>query len=169
MFKVGDYIICGNNGVCQVEKIGPMKVPGVSKERKYYTLTPVYAGNSTVYTPVDNQKLIMRPVLSKEEARQLIDSITDIETLGIQDEKRREDVYKEALKTCDCKEWVKIIKTLYLRKQSRLAKGKKEITSDEKYLHIAEENLYGELAIPLEIPREEVERFICERIESPEE
>ena len=41
MFEVGDYIICGNNGVCRVENIGPMKISGMKKDRIYYTLSPV--------------------------------------------------------------------------------------------------------------------------------
>lgn len=165
MFNVGEYIICGSNGVCQVENIGPMKVPGVAKNRIYYTLTPVYSDSSTVYTPTDNQKIVMRPVLTKEEVCELVDDIGDIEILQIEDARRREGVFKEALKSCDCRELVKVIKTLYLQKESRIAKGKKNTSSDEKYLNIAEDSLYGELAIPLEMKREEVGQFIYSRIE----
>ena len=154
MFKVGEYIICGSNGLCQVESIGPMKIPGIPKDRMFYTLTPVFSGCSTVYTPTDNQKMVMRPVLSREDAWKLIEDIADI------------GVFKDALKTCDCRNWVKIINTLYLKKRSRIAQGKKEITSDEKYLQIAEENLYGELSIPLEMPKEKVEQLFSERIGS---
>ena len=64
--------------------------------------------------------------------------IQEIETLWVPFEKGREELYKEALKKCDCKEWIKIIKTLYLRKQERLAEGKKAVSIDEKYLHIVE-------------------------------
>lgn len=166
MFKVGEYIICGSNGVCQVEEIGPMKIPGVSKDRIFYTLTPVYSGCSAVYTPTDNEKMIMRPVLSREEAWKLIENIAEIGIYEEPDNKRRDMIFKEALKTCDCKEWVKIINTLYLKKKNRIAQGKKEITSDEKYLQAAEENLYGELSIPLRMPKEKVESFISEKVDA---
>ena len=121
-----------------------------------------------MYTPVDNQKIVMRSVLSRDEAERLIYDMKDIETFWIQDEKRREELLKESLKTCDCREGVKIIKTLYLRKQSRLANGKKEIAVDERYLHVAEDSLYGELAIALNMPKSQVEQFVCERIEALE-
>lgn len=166
MFKVGEYIICGSNGVCQVESIGPMKIPGVPKDRIFYTLAPVYSGCSAVYTPTDNQKIIMRPVLSKEEAWNLIEDIEEIGIYSDDEGKRREEVFKDALRTCDCREWVKVINTLYLKKQSRIAQGKKEISSDEKFLQMAEENLYGELAIPLEMSKDKVEQFICEKIDA---
>ena len=59
--------------------------------------------------------------------------IATIDSLWIQDEKRRELEYKEAVKKSDCREFVKIIKAIYLRMQSRMAEGKKVTSGDEKY------------------------------------
>ena len=73
-------------------------------------------------------------------------------------------MYKEAIRTCNCVEWVRIIKTLYLRKKSRLAAGKKVTSSDAKYLHLAEEILYGELSVVMGIPKDEVETYITHRV-----
>ncbi|MFA9462654.1 MAG: CarD family transcriptional regulator [Velocimicrobium sp.] len=168
MFEVGDYIIYGNNGVCKVDKIGTMDVSGTPKGRLYYTLSPVYAKGSTVFTPVDNKKVMMRPVISKEEAWKLIDDMNNIDTLWISDERRREECYKDALKSCDAREWIKIIKTLYIRKKSRVAEGKKVTTSDQKYLRMAEDSLFGELAIPLEMDKSKVEDFIATRVKKLE-
>ena len=64
---------------------------------------------------------------------------------------------------------VKIIKTTYLRKQSRVAAGKKVTTGDEKYLHLAESNLYGELAVALDMEQEQVKQFIIDRIKDTQE
>lgn len=164
MFRVGEYIVYGSVGVCRVEAIGPISIEKSEADRMYYTLVPVYETGSKVFTPVDNHKVIMRPVLSKEEAQQLIDEIPEVETLWVPFEKGREEIYKEAMKKCDCREWIKIIKTLYLRKQARIAEGKKAVNTDEKYLHIAEEALYGELAIPLNMKPDEVLKFIEARV-----
>ena len=73
--------------------------------------------------------------------------------------------YKEALKKCDCKECIRIIKTLYQKRQTIVAEGKKKTSGDERYLHLAQEYLYGELAIPLEMEKNEVEAFISARVE----
>lgn len=169
MFEVGEYIIYGNNGVCKVEEVGPMNIPGIPKDKLYYTLNPVYSKGSKVFTPVENEKIVMRSVITKEEAWDLINSINDIETLWVTEERRREDIYKDIIKKCDCKEWVKVIKTLYLKKQSRIAEGKKVTATDDKYLSVARENLYGELAISLEMDKDKVEKFIVEKVESLEE
>lgn len=165
MFEVGDYIVYGINGVCKVEKIGTVNVSGIPKDKMYYTLIPVYSKGSKVFTPMDNQKVIMRSVISKEEALELIDSIKDMDLLWESNDKKREQVYKESIRKCDCKEWVRIIKTLYLKKQSRIAEGKKMSAGDERYLHLAEENLFGELAIPLQMEKEKVEEFITDRVD----
>lgn len=165
MFEVGEYIIYGNTGVCKVEEVAKMAAPGTKIDRLYYALEPVYDKGCRLFTPVDNQKVMMRPVLTKQEADELIQRIKDIDTLWVSDEKNREQIYKEAIRTCNCEEWVRIIKTLYLRKKSRLAEGKKVTSSDAKYLHLAEESLYGELSVVMGIPKEEMEDFITRRVE----
>nr|WP_302597923.1 CarD family transcriptional regulator [uncultured Cellulosilyticum sp.] len=164
MFNVGDYMICGANGVCKVEEVGPLEVSGIEKETMYYTLRPVYASESTVFTPVDNEKIIMRPILTKEEARALVDEIPDIEIFVVDDDKKKEILYKEALRSCDCKQLVRIIKTTYLNQKARLAAGKKAIMGDKKYFQMAEEHLYNELAIALGMDKSEVKAFIVNRV-----
>ena len=64
------------------------------------------------------------------------------------------------MKTNRCEEWVRVIKTIYLRKQKRLQSGRKVTAVDAKYGRLAEENLYGELAVALGTGRKEVESCI---------
>lgn len=165
MFEVGEYVVCGNKGVCEVEKITTLDISGVDKERKYYILKPIYQAGSTVYVPIDSPKESMRRVLKKEEARRLIDSIPEIPLLTITNDKLSEQTYKECLKTGSCEEWVRIIKTIYLRKQKRIQAGRKVTAVDAKYFHMAEESLYGELAVVLEMSRDAVEAYITGEIE----
>lgn len=165
LFNKGEYIVYGTTGVCQVRDITAMSTDGSGKEKLYYVLEPVGVSGSRIMTPVEGNKSILRPILSRDEAYRLIDGIQDVDQLWITDDKQRESKYKEALKTCDCREWIGIIKTLHFRKKDRLARGKRLTEVDERYLKKAKENLYRELSIPLEIPAEEVETFIAERIE----
>ena len=162
MCKVGDYVVYGNTGVCKIEDIGPLSIG--SSDKEYYTLVPVYGRNSKLYTAVDSDKVVIRPIMTKQEGDALINEMEEIDALRIGDEKRREEIYKETMRTCDCKEWVRIIKTLYSRKMDRLSRGKKVTSSDERYLQMAEENLFGELAFSLQMPKEKVGEFIGEKI-----
>ena len=102
----------------------------------------------------------MRAVLTKEEADVLIENIPVIEELWVGNDKLREEKYKETMRSCDCRDWIKIIKTLYMRKKERIAQGKKTTAMDEKYLRMAEENLYSELSFVLGIPKEQMEGYI---------
>lgn len=165
MFSVGEYIVYGLNGVCRVEEIGPMNMSGVESDKIYYTLLPLYTKGSRVFTPVDNQKVVMRPVITKQEACQLIDDMPSIDGIEVVDDKRRELAYKEAVKTCDCRELIRIINTALKRKEERLAQGKKMSACDERYLKQAQDTLYGEFAISLKIEKGEVQDFITNRME----
>ena len=84
--------------------------------------------------------------------------------LGISDEKKREECYKDIIKTCDPKLFVSIIKTIYTRRQQRISEGKKSTASDEKYFQMAEEKLYGELAIVLDIEKASVKDYIFKNV-----
>lgn len=164
MFEEGTYVVYGNKGVCKVESVGTMKGKQMSRDTLYYTLAPVYMSGSRLYTPVTAMKTVMRKIMTKEEVTKLIEEISSLEQLWIPDEREREKIYKEAVRSCDCRELVRIIKTLYLRKESRLADGKKVTAVDEKYFHMAEEQLYGEMALPLEIDKAEVEAYIADKM-----
>lgn len=168
MFKKDELIMCGGHGVCRVVNVTGNPIDRLDKVRKYYVLEPVFEKGSTVYTPVDNDKVIMRKIMNKQEAEELVGRITSIDTVWIQEEKSREQMYKEAIRTYDCHSLVQIIKTLYLRKQSRLQEGKKVLSSDEQYLRKAEELLYSEMSLALSIPKEEVETYIIEAVHRQE-
>lgn len=164
MFEKGDYIIYGSIGVCQVTDITEISLDGVPKDKLYYVLHPVNQDGSKIFTPVDNNKNVIRKLISKEEVLALIDEIPDIEELWIANDRMREEKYKECIRSCDCREWVKVIKTLHLRKKERLSQGRKTLSADDRYLKLAEENLYSELSIQLGIPKDEVEKYITTRI-----
>lgn len=160
MFGIGDYVICGNKGICEVENITTLNISGVDREREYYILKPLYMSGSTVYVPVDSPRETMRKALKREEAEKLIAAIPEIPLLVITDDKLSEQAYKDCIKTNDCEELVRLLKTLYTRKQKRLKAGRKVTAVDAKYSHMAEDSLYGELAVALNISRKEVEGYI---------
>jgi len=164
VFKKGEYVVVGNKGVCAVEDVTTLNLSGVDKEREYYILKPVYVPGSTVYVPADGSNETMRKVLTKEEAKRLIEVIPEIPVITITNDKLLEQEYRGHIKTNDCQDWIMIIKTIYERKQKRLEAGRKVTAVDAKYFRIAEDYLYGELALALEIPKEKVEEYITEEI-----
>ncbi len=160
MFQPGEYIHHATSGLCRVDEITKLDLSGSDHDRLYYKLTPVDVRGSTVYTPVDNHKVAMRPVITTEQAKVLIQSIPSIEAFHSSDDKVREQMFKEAIHSVDCRDWVRVIKTLYERKQSRLSRGKKTTSTDEKYFRSAQDKLHGEIAFALGMRKEDVEGYI---------
>lgn len=142
-----------------------MNMNGIPKDKLYYTLQQLTGNGGTIYTPVEHKDKVLRSVLSREEAEELIRYIPQIEVLWVTDERLRENQYKDALKSCDCKEWIRIIKCLYLRKQDRLAQGKRMTAVDEKYFRIAQDCLYSELSMSMGISKDKMEEYITAKIE----
>ena len=165
MYQKGDKVVCGSKGVCIVEEITTLNIPGVDKMREYYILKPLYMASSTVYLPVDTADQTMRRVLTLEEVMALIARIPEIPQITIASDKLLEQEYKNCLRTDNCEEWVRIIKTIHVRKQKRLAAGRKVTSLDARYLKTAQDCLYGEFAVALEMPRDEVEGYIAKVLE----
>ncbi|MCR5213741.1 MAG: CarD family transcriptional regulator [Eubacterium sp.] len=159
MFEVGDYIIYGSSGVCKITNVGPMKISGVSKDKLYYTMIPCYIRDSEIFTPIDNERVVMRRVMSKDEAEDFMSSVSDIDELEIIEEKKRELEYKQAVLTCKPEVLVGLLKTIQTRIDERTAEGKKVTSSDAKYFRIAEDNLFGELAISLDMEKDDVKEY----------
>ncbi len=144
MYQAGDYVVYGINGVCRVEAVKPLQGGG---DRLYYYLTPVHASNNIIYTPVDNEKVPIRLVLNEDEARHFLENISSIEAMEDVAYKKREQQYKDAMKTCDCRMWVCIMKTAYGRRIRRMEEGKKATAADEKYFKAARSNLINEMEV----------------------
>jgi len=165
MFNIGDYVVYGNKGVCEVRKIGPIDIPGMSTDREYYTLTQVYTRGSTIFVPVDKVDSGLRSVLTEEEAKNLIDDIRNFIPIWIQNDKEREALFTETLRNANSRALFEMIIALYHRKERRLADGKKATSTDERFFHAAEDILYGELGIALGIAKDEVRDYIMKEVE----
>ena len=165
MFEIGDFVVKANNGICRVDDIGHLNISSVNKERLYFFLTPLNASGTKLYVPADKENNGLRKVITKDEAWDFIDRIPEIAEAWIADDKQREQKYKEAIQSCDPKMLMGIIKSIYARMQKRMTQGKKNISIDEHFFKIAENNLYTELAFAIGKKKEDMQNIILEKIE----
>ena len=86
MFSVGDYVVCGNKGVCRVDQISPLDISGASSE-DYYILKPVYSPGSTVYISMESAVEKLRAVLTKKEADKLIKQMPGVLDITVDNDK----------------------------------------------------------------------------------
>lgn len=164
MYQKGQFIIYGVRGVCEVMDITSMERPGEKEERLYYVLRPYYQKGSKIVAPVDSEKTVTRLLISREEAEALLEGIHEVPQMQVANDKLREERYKEAVKTCDCRAWISLLKMLYMRRQARLRQGKRLTDLDERYFRSIQDTLCSELALSLGVPREEMAGFIRSRV-----
>lgn len=164
MFNIGDLIIYSGEGVCKVEEIGNPVIGGKTADRLYYTLSPLYR-SGRVLAPVEG-KVFMRPVMSREDAMALIEAIPATEGEACEERNLRmlTEHYQTRLQQYDPMELVRVIKSVQKKRDLALSRGKKLGQIDERFMHRAEEMLYGELAVALEIEKNQVLNFITKII-----
>ena len=154
MFKVDDYIMYGRTGVCKVIDITNEKVVNGDK-REYYVLSPIHHDNTIIKIPLDNTKIPMRKIISKGDVTSLINDMSNMEALWIDDEKKRSNKFKTMLKSGKCEDLIELISNKrYLKK---LNKADKEIIKE------AERLVSEEFAIILNISPKEVNSYISSK------
>ena len=88
MLKEGDLIMHETAGVCRVT--GETTLDGLTGV--YYILCPLYMKDATFYTPRDNGKVKIRPIMTREDALTLIDALPTVDSIKFQnfnDQKQR--------------------------------------------------------------------------------
>ena len=164
MFQIGDLLFYGTNGVCRVSEICSSPFD-TSDTRSFYKLTPISEHSTLViYTPVDNDKVVMRPLISKDDAEALISRLTEIEKVIVPIEKHRKDAYREAIREGAPEGFVKILKTVRARHEIFRKTRRRVPDLDNDFEFTAKNCLYGELSTVLGIAREEIHRIVSEAI-----
>lgn len=165
MFKVNDYVMYGSMGVCQIIDISKEKYLNLSSdETEFYVLQTVYNDKMTIKTPVNNPKVSMREIITKDDVLSLISTISETETMWVNDDRKRNTDFRAALRRGTSEDYIKIIKTLYLEKKEKSAVGKKLRKMDEEIMKAAEKQLYEEFAVALNLSPSEVVPFILNNI-----
>lgn len=166
MFSIGEKIMYGGTGVCVVEDITDIKPSRLEPSRAYYILRPLYQ-SGTIQTPVDNDKVPIRPVMTRSEAEELVDDIPGI-TASICYERNLSALrnhYQQQLSSFDCRDLIRMTKSIYAKKKDAERRQKKIGVTDEKFLRRAEDLLFGELAVALDISRDSVMDYIRDRLQ----
>lgn len=157
MFKVGNKIIYKGD-VCVVKEIKTKYFHDID----YYFLSPMSDLSLTIKIPVDSTSKDIREVISKDDALKLIYSIPDVPVIDAVNDKNMENNYKELIKGRTYNGLIQVIKTTYLRNQNRIDNNKKTSEKDSTYLKKAEDKLYDELSVALDIPLTDVKKKIID-------
>jgi CarD family transcriptional regulator len=161
-FSIGDLIVYGETGVCRVDDIVEKEFMG--EVRPCYKLQPLYQ-SCMIFTPADNEAVFMRPIISAEEAKSLIDGYKFVEPEECPPASPRAlcERYDKIIKLHDCSALIKLSVSIRAKREALLDKKKKLSAVDERYLKRAEDLLYGELAAALNMEKHLMSGFIHNR------
>lgn len=167
MYQVGDLICYANMGVCKVTDISEKKVPGEKKNQLYYTLRSL-SQECLIHTPVENPKVFMRPVISKKEAHSLIDLIPTMDAQPYHSKVTSQltEHYTQSICSHDLSDLIELTMSIYAKRQEAEEQKRKFSVVDERFMRRAEDLLFGELSVALEISVEEVPAYIASRVRS---
>ena len=163
-YEIGDFVSKPVTGICKIEDILYLNPQDERNNKLYYLMKPIEDEKEKIYVPVSNADSRLRLCMTKKMAWSLIKRIPEIPTAWVNNEKMREQNYKEAVKANEPEALVSIIKMIYQRNQKRLAQGKKCTATDARYFQTAENLLYMELGVALGKSKQEICETIIEYI-----
>lgn len=163
MYAINDTVMYGQSGVCKITDICDRKFG--KETRQYYILHPVHDPNTTIYCPVGSDKITMRRLLTADDVFSLIREMPNEIGAWIENDAQRKEAQAEILRRGDHRELIRMIKTLYFKREEVQSRGNRFHQADEKAMAEAEDILYQEFAAVLHITPEEVVPFITGQIE----
>ena len=167
MYSVGDLLVYGGTGVCEVEAVEARRGADGSA-RSYYLLRPLYQ-SGTISVPVDG-KVFMRPVISRGEAEAIIDAMPGMEAEDIHERNFTQLAahYQQLLCSHKCSDIAGLVVSIHAKKRAAERVGRRFGQVDARFMKRAETLLYGEFAAALGIPYEDVEGYITDRVAGTE-
>lgn len=156
MKNIGDYIIYRRN-VCKIVDVKKNHFNNMD----YYVLVPIKDESLHIDVPVNNNLDYIKDLMTTEDIKILLDKIPSIPKM--EDEKKLENKYKELLDDGTHESLIRIIKTTYLRNKARIDSKKKISEKDQYYFDIAEQYLYSEIAVVLDITYDEAKEYVVSK------
>lgn len=161
-FDIGEYVSYGINGMCNIEDIRPMQLSQSVEKMMYYILRPESNPKSTIFVPVNNQKLVskMRELMTKDEINAMLVRMKDRTLEWEKDVRFRTESFHEILSNGVNQDLILMIRCLHRKRQELVQLGKKLPTRDSNTLKTAERLVEEEFAHVLHIKCEEVSDYI---------
>lgn len=165
MYQVGDLVFYGRTGVCKVIDITTRTDEGCHRQ-SYYILEPLYQQNYTILAPVNITKVFIRPIISRSEAKELLELIPTIGTKAYYNGKSSQlcEYYETFLKTHECLDLMRLTISIYTKKRNADHEQRKFGSVDERYMKCGQELLFGELAAALDISKDKAAEYVAARL-----
>lgn len=162
-FKTNDYIFYGTDGICQVDAVCENPFEGAPAGVCYYVLHTVKEPRQTIWNPVENDRVLMRELISKKEVGEILSSLPFAEPFAAPSAKLLREKYLGAMKSGIPSEWCRVIRTYVSR--CAVTDGSVRVTDAEKgFYDGARALLASEIAMVLGISEADANEKILAHI-----
>ncbi len=151
------------SGVCRILSI-KKNVNDSDPRAKYYELEPVYTKGTTILTPVDNDRIFLRYLYSKEELESMIQQLPSLVLEWEDDQKARKTISDKVINSGDLEQLLELVATLYVKDKERKEAGKQLNIADQQNLKYATNLINEEFAYVYDVNIGVVEDFIRDLI-----
>lgn len=164
MYRIGQRVMYGIHGVCQIVDI---TVRSVGREKvQCYVLEPADHPETRYYIPSEKPAAVakIRPVLTRQELDALLREELNPEAVWIPDENQRKNKYRELLVGGDHRAVLAMLQALAEHKKKQEDSGRKFHLCDENFLRDAQKLLASEFCLVLEMSLQDTARYIMAAI-----
>ena len=150
MYQLGQKIVYGSHGVCNIVDLEDKKVDG--KMICYFVLEPADHPGTRYYLPTKEQMYdyLRTPVT---------------EDIWIDHENKRKQRFRELLSSVDLRAMIDMVRVLREHRQVQLAQGRKFHQCDDNFLRDAQRIISAEVSVVFQIPMEQVESCLQQIVE----
>ena len=168
MYKVNEIVSYSSQGVCEITEICQREAAG--KVMDYYVMKPLFDSRSTVFVPVDNEKLVsrIRQTMTQEEADALISDINSGEIVWEDNDAKRREIYQTILTEGLPHQLACLYRTLILRRRTLEKCSRRLRSSDETCLRQAERLIARECSYASGEELSEIITRMYEAVEGPD-
>ena len=160
MFKINDSVMHCREGLSTIIAINNMN------GKDYFLVSVNRTSGETIYVPVETAESIIRPLMDKKAADELLKYIKKIKKDFNSNTKQRRDAYKKKLSSGDIKEIAYLYKQLYFyekmggEENAEIKLGPVDIDM----LSYAQNMLMDELALSYNIERDKIKAFVDKKV-----
>lgn len=160
-FTVNQTVIHRREGLAEI--VSTALISG----KEYYLLKAARGDGETIYVPGDSSQSIIRPVMSVEEADELLNYMSNVELEYTSNTKQRRDFYKKMLNSGEIKDIAFLAMQLRIYDLSDHECENPEIklgVMDIDMLAKADRILMDELSLTYNFDREKIKDFVFKKI-----
>lgn len=153
MYEVGQLVVYGTHGVCQIVDLEEKQVD--KRLIPYFVLEPVEHPGTKYFMPSQNETALskIRPLMDDAQIRQVLSECVAAEWIPV--DNRRRNRYRELLSGVQVTEVLSMLRAVYAHRRGQMETGKKLHQCDDQFMTDAHKIFIGEIMQVMQISRPE--------------